>query len=180
MTELPRQSDTDDLDWVRARQVFTAFLRHRLPAIPSDALEDLVQEALVRLLHMSRRESIRNLEAVANTISDSVVSNHFRAQKRRHAFLQRLARHLDGLVDPGTLGDPMDRVHFIVIAYFRKVQAPCAELAEHYFSKIEWRTLAERQGRSHADIRQRWSRCTERLRRATRGLDGLMKWWFDE
>lgn len=173
-------SDHGELDWARARRVLVAYLRHRLPFAGEDVSEDLAQEALVRLYRMNVRAPVRTLEAVANTIADSVVLDHLRCQKRRAAFLRRWALNIDARGELDALGDPMDRIYFVVIAFFRKAKAPCADLAEHYFSKVEWKELAERRGRTPAEVRKQWSRCTDRLRRAFGDDDGPLKWWFDE
>lgn len=179
------QPARDAVDWIRASALFASYLRHRAPALSSDAHKDLVQEALVRLYRTSRREPIRNLEAIANTIASSVVEDHRRATAREKAFLKRLAQLRPGgplaqTDEPGDLGDPMDRLYFLVIAYFNAVHAPCADLAEQFFSRNSWKDLAAARGRSDTGIRKLWSRCTDRLRQAFLGDDDIRRRWFDE
>ena len=174
------------IPWDQAR----AFLRQRIAAqlrpLDGDALDDLTQEALVRLLRAVRREEATSLNGLMHEIARRTCIDLIR---RRRRWSQVLCPMPEDAPDPEAappyegsgLGDPLERIRFTVLEFFRMNQAPCRDVAAAYFEGQDWRTLAARMGRSHAAVRKQWSRCVEHLRAAARSHPGwLAEWLGDE
>lgn len=173
------------LDAARARGFLLAAVRHRLGARHADDHEDLAQEALVRLLRVLRREPVRNLEALMNTLADRVVIQHDRRRRRWSILVQPFDPAAHDRPDPSTraqaaLGDPVHRLRFTVLEFFAAHHSPCAELARAFFARTPWEKVAAAAGLNPDAVRRRWSRCLDRLRDATRRGDGPLLEWCDD
>jgi RNA polymerase sigma factor (sigma-70 family) len=170
--EVPRAlgaASESEIRWSEA----TAFLRRRLGyELPSSArheLEDLVQESLVRLLRAVRREPVENLEALMTEIARRTAIDRLRRHTRWSLILSSEPPDLDQVADPSPsreIGDPVERLQFVVLEFFTAREARCRELATAYFAEQDWKQVAARVGRSHDAIRKQWSRCVELLREA--------------
>ncbi len=171
-------------DWEEARR----FLRERIAAqlrpLDGAALDDLTQEALVRLLRAVRRQEATNPNGLMYEVARRTCIDLIR-RRRRWAQIVRPMRDSDAPAAPGPfdgagLGDPVERIRFTVLEYFRVHDAPCREAAENYFAGMDWQSVAARLGKSHAAIRKQWSRCVQRLREAARKNPGWFAEWLDE
>jgi len=156
------------VDWAAAR----AFLRRRIGAALQSGdgatLDDLAQDALVRLLRAVRREGARNLPGLMAMIARRTATDHIRAKIRWKLFqqaLSRLAPSPSGALPSPEIGDPLHNLRFLVLEFFRGGTL-CAELARAYFEEQKWEGVASHLGRSHEAVRQQWSRCLGRLRAA--------------
>jgi RNA polymerase sigma factor (sigma-70 family) len=175
----------DGLPWEYARK----FLRERIAAqlrpLDEPSLDDLTQEALVRLLRVVRREETSRLEGLMHEIARRTCIDLIRRRRRWAQVLRpmpegELAEPNSIAGDGRALGDPIERIRFTVMEYFRVNDVPCREVAEAYFEGQDWLAVATRMGRSHAAIRKQWSRCVQRLREAARLNPGWLADWLDE
>jgi RNA polymerase sigma factor (sigma-70 family) len=181
----PMPSRDDAIDWDQAR----SFLRERISAqlrpLDGPTLDDLTQEALVRLLRAVRREEATSLNGLMHEIARRTCIDLIR-RRRRWAQVQRpmpegeLPAAAPTACDGRALGDPVERIRFTVLEYFRVNDAPCRSVAEAYFERQDWQSVAARLGRSHAAIRKQWWRCVQRLREAARHNPGWLADWLDE
>ncbi len=174
-----------DLDWSEVRNIAARFVRHRLREGRADLVDELAQDATVRLFRMSLRSPIRSVEAALNTIADAVVADWVRGRRRWKKYFTPWTDDLESVADLRAfgacdIGDPMERLRFVVIEFFERAHAPCAELARQFFAKVSWKALAEARGRSHAGILQLWSRCVRRLREALAAHGEPLAWWIDD
>ena len=71
-------------------------------------------------------------------------------------------------VSPKGLGDPQERIEFIVYEFFRNAGASCLKLAEAFFDKRDWQSVAADLGLKHDAVRARWSRCLSLLKKAVK------------
>jgi RNA polymerase sigma factor (sigma-70 family) len=184
----PRPCDAprdDRIQWDEAR----AFLRERIAAqlrpLDGDALEDLTQEALVRLLRAVRREEADSLSGLMHEIARRTCIDLIRRRRRWGQVLRPMAEGAPEpaapSLDSGGLGDPLERMRFTVLEFFRLNEAPCRDVAAAYFEGQDWQTVAARMGRSYSAIRKQWSRCVQHLRTAARSNPGwLAEWLGDE
>jgi len=166
-----------EIRWTEAE----AFLRRRLDfELPANArahLDDLVQESLVRLLRAVRREPVDNVEALMTEIARRAAIDCLRRRTRWNVVLDPEAPDFDQVADPASrspFGDPLERVHFVVLEFFTAREARCRDLAVAFFAEQDWKVVAAAQGRSHEAVRKQWSRCLETLREAARGEGGLL------
>jgi RNA polymerase sigma factor (sigma-70 family) len=173
------------VDWDAARRFMRRIVRSRLDREDPAVHDDLVQEALVRLLRAIRGEKPRDLEALMAEIAHRVTVDHLRRRKRWKLLVEPAS---EGLLEQAPAvspvntepGDPVARIRFVVLNYFG--DSDCGDLAQAYFAQLDWMRVAERVGRSHAAVRKQWSRCLERLRQAVArepSLAPLADWAVD-
>lgn len=156
------------IDWERARAFMLGWLDAHYRGLAAPVREDLVQEALVRLLRALRREPANNLEAFMTTIVQRTAIDALRSERRRR-ILGEVLLELDasdrGVGVPGP-GDPQQLIEFTVKEFFRSQRSTCVELADSYFRERRWESVAAALGATHAATRARWHRCVELLRAA--------------
>lgn len=157
-----------DLDWEWARRFMLGWLDANYQGLERTAREDLAQEASVRLLRTLRREPAANLEALMTTIVRRTAVDALRSERRRRilgeTLLELEAQH-QGLGVPGP-GDPQQLVEFTVREFFHAQRATCVDLADAYFKRRHWQTVAAQLGATYEATRARWHRCLELLRSA--------------
>jgi DNA-directed RNA polymerase specialized sigma24 family protein len=169
---IPQSGATAELDWGRARQLLRRYVAMNLGAGEESHLDDLVQEACVRLLRASRREAPRDLETLCATIARRTWKDFLKRRIRARAVFAAVEIADVEQPDPRSLRDPLlgdvlQRLEQIVLEVFRRHgAADCAELARDYFDAHDWAEVARRRGSSHAAVRKRWSRCVELPRRS--------------
>jgi hypothetical protein len=156
-----------EINWSDARRFIRERLASRLGGPGRPEIDDLTQEAAIRLLRASRQAEIREPAALMTTIVDRTLKDHIRRKRRWSLLVQPLTGDSipDGAGPPDEPGDPQERVEFIVLEFFRNRGSECLKLAEAFFAHRTWRSVAESRGVSHAAIRKKWSRCCSVLRR---------------
>lgn len=154
-------------DWADVRAFVRRRVRHTAPSLGDDDVDEVTQEALVRLLRAVERTPIRNAEALMNEVARRTAIDHLRSRTR----WSRLLSPWDGVGPPedtlpvqAPVGDPIERLRFVVLEFFVANEAPCAELARQHFAGWRWDEIAERTQRSAAAVRKQWSRCMQVLR----------------
>jgi RNA polymerase sigma factor (sigma-70 family) len=170
-----------EIRWDEAATFVRRRLGYELTASTREHLDDLVQEALVRLLRAVRREPIENLEALMTEIARRTAIDCLRRRTRWRAVIESEIPEGLEIADPNAradrVGDPLERVHFIVLEFFASRESRCRELAMAFFAEQDWNVVAQARGRSHEAVRKQWSRCLETLRSATRYDPGLLEDW---
>lgn len=158
------------IDWVHARRFLRDRLASEVDAHEDAHVDDLVQEACVRLLRAVRRERVAQLEGLMATIARRTWADHVRRRILARRWFEsndvRAAMTPDprSLHDP-LLGDLLARVELVVLESFRRHgRAECQELAHAHFDGREWSAVAASQGLTDVAVRKRWSRCLELLR----------------
>lgn len=159
-----------DLDWKEIRRVLRGHLARRADSGDRDHLDDLVQEACVRLFRASRRGPVENLDGLASTIAKRTWVDFIRRRTRwRKVFSEGTEWETVPVFAEYELGDPRDRLQFIVLELFdRNGSDGCRDLARAYFAEMDWKTVAESVNRSYAAVRKQWSRCVQEARRLIR------------
>ena len=167
-----------DIDWDRARILLRRSLASRAGAGDRDAVEDLVQEASVRLLRASRRGPVENLDALASTIAQRTWVDFIRRRVRwRRIFLENAEPADFPLSEGSEWSDLKDRLQFIVLALFEREGADaCRDLARAYFAEQDWKTVAGSMNQGYSAIRKRWSRCIQTVRRHLEQDPALSGW----
>ncbi len=169
-------------DWPQLARIADHNIRHVLPGSSDELVEDLRQEALVRLMRALRHAEARNLEALTTEIARRTAIDHLRSRRRWEALVEPWSEETGELADamapdPAEMGDPLERVRFGVMAFFESGQSECLELARAYFRELDWLTVAAACGRSPEAVRKQWSRCVAALRAAVRtDPDRLWRW----
>jgi DNA-directed RNA polymerase specialized sigma24 family protein len=170
-----------EIHWDRATEFVRRRLRIELSASTRGEIDDLIQETLVRTLRLVRREPVENVEALMTEIARRVAIDALRRRIRWNALLRPEAPEAHEVPDTrpttDTLGDPLERLQFIVLEYFGAHDAPCRALAAAFFAERDWKSVAAAQGRSHAGVRQQWSRCLRVLRAVAAQEGGPLSDW---
>jgi DNA-directed RNA polymerase specialized sigma24 family protein len=165
-----------EADWAQARAFLHGRLRRLLDRCDEAVVEDATQEAAVRLLRVMRREEVRNLEALMNDICRKTAIDIMRSNGRFRATFEPLDEQAEHVAIEST-ADPLERLEFAVLEFFRGRQAACYDLAVAYFNDRDWEQVADTVGKSHAAVRKQWSRCLGLLRSvARRSSDPLFSW----
>lgn len=134
-----------EADWAQARAFLHGRLRRLLDRCDEAVVEDATQEAAVRLLRVMRREEVRNLEALMNDICRKTAIDIMRSNGRFRATFEPLDEQAEHVAIEST-ADPLERLEFAVLEFFRGRQAACYDLAVAYFNDRDWE-LSRRHGR---------------------------------
>lgn len=167
---MSRDRATNDapIDWDEARRFLARAMSQHAGAGDS-YIDDLVQEACVRLLRAQRRGPVTDLEALMRAVARGAWVDHIRRRTRARLYTEQFGRELEtesSLNDP-ELGDLVDRLELVVQEMLdREGATDCKQLALEYFESRDWRVVSERLGLSYSAARKRWSRCVVRLRAA--------------
>jgi DNA-directed RNA polymerase specialized sigma24 family protein len=158
------------IDWAQARRFLRDRLAREVDAKEEAHLDDLVQEACVRLLRAVRREPVAQLEGLMATIARRTWADHVRRRILARRWFEwsdaRAAQTPDPrpLHDP-LLGDLLARVELVVLESFhRQGRFECEQLTLAHFAGQEWSGFAADHGLTDVAVRKRWSRCLEMLR----------------
>ena len=182
--ESPTRFDAN-IDWIHARQFLRERLRREIDACDESQLDDLVQEACVRLLRACRRESIQQLEALMATIARRTWADHLRRRIVARRWLEPYGDEFEStpadrpLYDP-QFGDILQRLELVIGEFFRRQAKPeCQQLATAHFEGRGWNNVANELSISDVTVRKRWSRCVSLLRdefERDPALRGLALW----
>ena len=124
----------------------------------------------MRLMRALGRGEARNLDAMMTSIADRTCIDFMRSRGRWSAILGPINEVVLDTTEAAdttseTLGDPRDRVRFVVLQFFEQQGSACHELARAYFAELDWSLVAQGLGRSAEAVRKQWSRCLGILRR---------------
>ncbi len=131
-----------------------------------DQLDDLLQEASVRLLRAVRKTRPDDLEALMATITRRTWTDYLRRKITGRKYFAPVSE--DGPPDaadpssmPGDdLGELRDRLELMVQELFdEQGHEDCRRLAIAYFDSRDWQEVSEEWQLSYAAVRKRWSRC---------------------
>jgi DNA-directed RNA polymerase specialized sigma24 family protein len=172
-----KRSETQDLasvqvevDWRRAREFLRARLRQEMGSADAAELDDLAQEACVRLLRALRRERAERLEGLMSTIAHRTWTDHLRRRVAARKWLARSDAAAANIPDPRALrehllGNVVARIELVVLELFHKHgMHECHDLARAHFDERDWRSVAAASGVKEPAVRKRWSRCVAFLR----------------
>jgi len=154
------------IDWKEAARFLRSCLAARDPSLQPTDVDELTQEAVIRLLRAVRRGEVTNLNGLMYKIVHDTRVDFTRRGVRDRARRGLPPGGIEALPapSPGSGIDPIELIRFIVLEFFRVHHSACRELAEIYFERGDWQSVATRLGRTHAAVRKQWSRCVQRLR----------------
>ena len=160
-----------DLDWDLCRDFFRIRLSRHLGGPERGPLDDLVQEACIRLLRAVRIQPADNLEGLMAVIAGRTWKDYLRrnsTQKKYFESLETEDRDVASFAaEAPDLGDLRDRLELVVQEIFESHgRVECQELALRYFDEHDWKQIGEDLGVGYAAIRKRWSRCLTLVREA--------------
>lgn len=165
MSSGPRREP--ELDWATVQASLRRQLARRAGTGDREYLDDLVQEASIRLLRAVRRGPVNHVEGLAVTIAYRTWIDFIRRRMRCRKLFSAGAK-TEATVGPEAFvwGDPAERLRFVVLELFdREGSTGCLELARAYFAEKDWKSVAASLDRSHDAIRKAWSRCVDTVRR---------------
>lgn len=183
MTQADRTGS--EISWGPAREFLHRCLARTLFRTDPADLEDLTQEALVRLLRACRAQEPKNPQALMRAIARRTAIDFIR---RRERWKRLVCQFGDAEADsapavdppPDTAGDPLERVRFVVREFFAQRSRLCAELAEAFFAERSWQAVADERRCTSEAIRKQWSRCVKALREAARRGPCVPLQWMRE
>jgi len=159
-----------ELDWDACREFFRIRLTRHLGGPDRGPLDDLVQEACIRLLRAVRTQPPDNLEGLMAVIAGRTWKDHLRRNSTQKKYFSSLdddtSRDVASFAaeDPA-LGELRDRLELVVQEIFESHGRPeCRELALRYFDEHDWKVIGEDLGLGYAAVRKRWSRCLTLVR----------------
>ena len=125
-------------------------------------LEDVVNEACIGFFQCSQRQLIENWRALGKTI----------ARRRAHSHITRLVlckKWMSSSEFPPDLIDHRNlHAEWMVRLIFddlERIESPCLTLLHRHGLRGEaWKELAREMNLSEVALRQRWSRCCEKIR----------------
>ena len=182
LTESRGAANELEIDWDEVTAFVRRRLRLELRGAAADVVDDLVQESMVRLLRVVRRERVENVEALMTEIARRTATDWLRRRIRWKVLIDPVLspEDLPVAAPPGSdLGDPMERLRFVVVEFFGAGESSCRELAIAYFAEQDWKQVAANSGRSHMAVRKQWSRCLGLLREAAQREGGPLLEWME-
>lgn len=156
-----------ELDWDALRNSLRRHFVRRAGTGDREYLDDLVQEASIRMLRAIRRGPVDQLEGLAATIAHRTWVDFIRRRARCRKLFSAGAK-TEATVGPEAFawGDPAERLRFVVLELLdREGSTGCLELARAYFAEMDWKSVASLLDRTHDAVRKAWSRCIETVRR---------------
>lgn len=160
----PTGRELPALDWVAAARTLRGLLRNRNSGLNPDEIEDLVQEALIDLVRIARKQKVENLPALLTTLAKRRAADLFRRRTRWRRLQDPLLAESQASLSADL--DHVERLAFAVLRYLEAVGAPCTELARLHMHGHEWPEVAQQRGSTVEAIRKQWSRCLARFREA--------------
>ncbi len=160
------------LDWDATRRQLAAVLGRLAGSVNAPQLDDLTQEACIRLLRAMRRGGVREPEGMLVTVARRTWIDHLRRRRRQRQRFVAMPEHLDPPADTdeplrADLGDLAERLELVVQEVFvREGADACLTLAHAYFAAQDWKQVAAAAGDGYDAVRKRWSRCLVLVRRA--------------
>ena len=179
---MPSSRATDTLEWGEIQEnLRRTFLGLSQGAEPAD-IDDLVQEASVRLLRIVRREEVREMGSLLPTVARRTWYDYLRRviRARERASDPGEQREIAGQLSPGwnaELGDPAERLALVVQEFFvGRGARECLDLLRQFLSATSWQQLAGQQDVEPTTLRKRWSRCLAMARAGIVGDEDLSPW----
>lgn len=179
MTDAARSQSTQ-MDWNDVRLRARRQMERLIEPVDASDLDDLVQEACVRLLRASRRETIEDWGAMIATVTRRTFTDHIRrkqsARRKAAAFeLESGGMPKDAAHASARLGTLADRLPLIVQEVFREHGSDeCLELLDAFCAGRAWNEDVASRGLAAATLRKRWSRCLK-IARAALGEDPVLR-----
>src|SRR5258705_6621502 len=169
--------DPAHIDWAAATRTMRRMIAARTYQCDAATIDDLTQEALVRLARVARKEEIRELEAMMHHVARLTVLDHITRMRRRRPQVE-----LDdavGLDDGATRAAAMVRAVATLLRFFEQEGlARCAELARAFLAGVDWAEVAATRTRTPEAVRKEWSRCAAAARQAIGSAGGLLSGWM--
>ena len=181
---MPKSPDTMALDWDAIRLSLRRSVGGLAGGADAALVDDLVQEACVRFLRVSRRETVREPEALLATLARRTWYDHLRRTIRTRERFQSLGEDQLDVADPAPawraeLGDPAERLALAVQEIFAgRGASECLDLLRNFLAAAGWQDLATQQGVAYAALRKRWSRCLA-VARSELAADAELSQWVD-
>jgi DNA-directed RNA polymerase specialized sigma24 family protein len=179
---VPPSRAPDTLEWDEIQEdLRRAFLGLSRGAEPAD-IDDLVQEASVRLLRIVRREKVREMGSLLPTLARRTWYDYLRRviRARERANDPGEQQEIAGQLSPGwnaELGDPAERLALVVQEFFvGRGARECLDMLRHFLSAASWELLARQKDVEAATLRKRWSRCLAQARTGIAGDEDLSPW----
>ncbi len=167
----------DQVNWEEARARMRRVIAANLTRLVGpDELEDLAQDACIRVMRAVLRGPIDNQVALEVEIARRVAIDRMRWRPRTEPLPEKdLPMPLPELDDDELR--PED-AQFYIQEIMRSLGGQCRELFEHWLTTLNLRLVAEKLGLSHATVRQRSVRCRDRARTICKSDDGPLGQWF--
>lgn len=179
---MPPSRASDTMEWGEIQESLRRhFLGLSQGAEPAD-IDDLVQEASVRLLRVVRREEVREMDSLLSKVARRTWYDHLRRviRARERANNKSEQEEIEGRLSSNwlaELGDPAERLALVVQEFFvGRGAAECLDLLRHFLDATSWKCLAEQQKVDSATLRKRWSRCLAMARAGIAGDEDLSPW----
>lgn len=160
------------IEWSTASRSMRRMIAARLFRPEPSVVDDLTQEALIRLMRIARTQDVRNVEATMRHVVYWTVGDHLR-RHTNDASLDDVGEHADG--DPAWA---MQRAASTVLRFFESIgRGECSDRTRDLLAGLTWNDVAERDARSADAVRQEWSRCAKQFRAAYPSSAPLFAMW---
>jgi len=162
----PSPGGIEGYDWKAIRSGLRRRFQSLLYRRDEDLLDDLAQEATIRLLRTLRREPARDLEKLMTTIASRTFADHLR---RRQELVvapdDPLVEQLHASTVSRGWRHPLDLLDIVVRELMRQHDSMCLFLYRQWRVRREWRQVAESMNppSTAAAVRQKYSRCLKHI-----------------
>lgn len=169
--------DSTHIDWTAATRTMRRMIAARTYRCDAATIDDLTQEALVRLDRVARKEEIRELEAMMHHVARLTVLDHISRMRRRRTEVDLV--NAEGLDNGAARTAALTRAVATLLRFFEQEGlARCAELARALHAGVEWAEVAASHARTPEAVRKEWSRCAAAARQAIGSAGGLLSEWM--
>jgi RNA polymerase sigma factor (sigma-70 family) len=160
------------VSWREAQRFLAVSLRaHAFVHLDAGTLDDLVQDASIRLHRAADRLNVTNAHGLMVDIARKTLLDHARRTMRRARLFEEAAHGVEAVDrsrarERARARDRSESLRAALLQLFARHSPECLPLAKARLRDASWEEISRATGRRPATLRQMWHRGLVKLRRA--------------
>lgn len=166
-----QRPESERVDWKQARHFITACVRRARYRLDDASVEDVVQDALMRLHRTVSRQPEAGGPGLMADIAKKSLIDHIRSCMRRRRLMEdggecplEILGRAESIERAGDR-ETRETLRATIVELFEEHCPECLPLALQRMEDLSWDEIAAGDSRTPAALRQVWHRGIERIRR---------------